>query len=111
MHTEPIPDQHPPLLRSLGTAGAVAGATSAHAGVAATLGLACRPRRRLADSRVGPCVRGNSRARVPLLSSFLELVERRPPRLCFGKRFQSRLEPGSSRSGGLRKAARAETRL
>ena len=84
LHTEPNAVQHPPLLSSLGAAGAVAGATSAHAGVAAPLGLACRPRPRLAHRRIGTGVGGNSRAGVPLLSSFLELVERRPPRLCFG---------------------------
>src|SRR4029077_9108112 len=60
VHTEPNADQHPPLLGSLGAAGAVAGATSAHAGVTATLGLVCRPHRSLAYRRVGSCVGGNS---------------------------------------------------
>src|ERR1700684_3356825 len=111
MYPQPIPVQYPPLLGFLGPAGALACATAAHAGVAATLGLACRPRRRLAHGRVGAGIGCDSSPGLSLLSSIPELIERRPSRLRVGERFQSRLEPGLFRCGEFRTATRFNPRL
>src|ERR1022692_1841442 len=74
MCPQPIPVQYPPLLGFLGPACAAAGATAAHAGVAATLELACRPRRRLAHGRVGAGIGCDSSPGLSQLSSIPELM-------------------------------------